>query len=473
MLFQDNTYFHHKFPEPQYLGAKYIWLSWLNKFIPKNITIALDAFAGSQSVAYLFKQRGIKTITNDFLNFNNQIGKSLIENSNVRLSNEDYDFIVSNEPKNLEDYKLFQNTYSDVFFDDEQASFLDKVRSNIECFDDLYKKALAITLINRSLTRKVTMGHFAHTQAINYANNPERVRRNPNLAKHIKEIFKELMPIYNQAIFDNGQDNISYNENIVDLLPKFDKVDLAYFDPPYCDSHADYQALVSELFKLRYFDWGGDYKNALDKYLVDKYVETYNKYDALVSKFDKEINRAVQGYILCSWYNHWTSILIENIFKSHPCVLPTIGRIKRVDFFINNIPFDLKVTYLPANFIEAKRKEMGLKKELTELKNIAKESKIAYSNHSKSDDIYYEIVEKLKIKNDEVCNAALQNIKKIRNDILNEAILYPQLLVQNLYIVNYLDNFSKKKIDDLSLNFKYKNRDIEYLAIADILFIIK
>ena len=116
---------------------------------------------------------------------------------------------------------------------------------------------------------------------------------------------------------------------------------------------------------------------------------------------------------------------------------------------------------------------MGLKKELTELKNIAKESKIAYSNHSKSDDIYYEIVEKLKIKNDEVCNAALQNIKKIRNDILNEAILYPQLLVQNLYIVNYLDNFSKKKIDDLSLNFKYKNRDIEYLAIADILFIIK
>jgi hypothetical protein len=74
MLFEEYTYFNYQFPEPQYLGAKHTHLAWIKKFIPEDAKIAIDAFAGSQSVAFLFKQIGYKTITNDFLNFNNQIG---------------------------------------------------------------------------------------------------------------------------------------------------------------------------------------------------------------------------------------------------------------------------------------------------------------------------------------------------------------------------------------------------------------
>lgn len=32
--------------------------------------------------------------------------------------------------------------------------------------------------------------------------------------------------------------------------------------------------LVSELYKLKNFDWGGDYQNSLDKYLVSHYVSS-------------------------------------------------------------------------------------------------------------------------------------------------------------------------------------------------------
>ena len=81
MLFEEYQYFNYQFPEPQYLGAKHTLLPWLNQFIPKNIYTAVDAFAGSHSVGYLLKQQGCKVITNDFLNFNNQIGKALIENN--------------------------------------------------------------------------------------------------------------------------------------------------------------------------------------------------------------------------------------------------------------------------------------------------------------------------------------------------------------------------------------------------------
>ena len=89
MLFEEYKYFNYQFPEPQYLGAKHTHLAWIKEFIPENVKTAIDAFAGSQSVAYLFKQIGYKTITNDFLNFNNQIGLALIENKDNKLNNDD------------------------------------------------------------------------------------------------------------------------------------------------------------------------------------------------------------------------------------------------------------------------------------------------------------------------------------------------------------------------------------------------
>lgn len=62
----------------------------------------------------------------------------------------------------------------------------------------------------------------------------------------------------------------------------------------------DTKQLVSELYKLKTFDWGGDYQNSLDKYLVSRYVKALKSYDTLISKFETEINIVVQGYVLNS-----------------------------------------------------------------------------------------------------------------------------------------------------------------------------
>lgn len=733
-LFNEHAFFDYQFPEPQYLGAKYVLLPWLRNFIPSDVRCAVDAFSGSQSVAYLFKQLGIRTLTNDFLRFNHQIGLALIENKSEQLSDEELQFLVASSEAHR--YSLMRETFTGVFFDEEQATFLDAFRHNVTLLDNPHKQALALAAMNRSLTRKITMGHFAHTQALNYASSPERIRRNRSLVRPIRDIFLELAPKYNRAVFDNGCDNKSYGENILELLPQLRgeniDIDMVYFDPPYCDSHADYQnfyhlletyteywrdkqfvntikryepqrisrfdkkreimeslktlfefasdiphwlisyndrsypspqdlarmitpykqvqiesrpylngrggkgsvagshellfvckdnprfhvqfsmitnkqpfehwqklyeqdelqeftfsssgllwlkiksiarkeylgefitsyypaigagklgesfeklyemmnahqednhsvlnefirrksieqadaidteRLVSELYKLRHFDWGGDYKNALDRYLVDHYVKVYQSYDTLISKFDSEIQRAVQGYVLCSWYNHWSSIVIEHVFKSHPIVLPTVGQIKKVDFFVNNIPFDLKVTYLPANYIEKKRKERGLQPELTELKQKAKQIGITFGASSKAGDVYYEIVEKMKDRNDEACREILEQMRQTRLDILREAQENPRMLIQNLYeeqgelrfdasnrlflvlvdtedfdnswklkrnlnmmkpsIEQYLNTFTTKTMDDLQVRFRYKNRSREYAAWSDIIFVVK
>jgi len=275
----------------------------------------------------------------------------------------------------------------------------------------------------------------------------------------------------------------------------------------------DTQQLESELFKMKVFDWGGDYNNSLDKYLVSRYVKVIKFYDVLMSKLETEIGVAVQGYVLNSWYNHWSSILIEHVFKSHKSVLPTVGQIKSVDFFINDIPFDLKVTYLPAEYIKRKRSEKGFPVELTYLKKKAREAQINFDKEAKASDIYYEIVEKMKNKNDSFCLSALKTIKDQKLSILNDAINDPKILAKWLYenqgemrfgsenrlflvlvdtddfdnswklkrnlellkpkINTYLDAFSTKQIDDLKVTFEYSGRANKFTSITDIIFVVK
>jgi adenine-specific DNA methylase len=721
----------YSFPKPQYLGAKYILKDWIASFFPANAKKALDGFGGTQSISFMMKQQGLQTITNDLLAFNHKIGLSLIENKNNQLSQTELNMLFEIDDK-PSDWILIEQNFSGLFFDEATAKLLDRVRWNIENLSNPYKKALALTIINRAMMRKTTMGHFAHTRALVYAADPERLKRNRSLARPIQELALELLPEYNAAIFDNRQENQSFCGDILDLLPQISNIDFAYFDPPYCDSHSDYQsfyhlpetyteywrdkqfinktkrydpprysgfdkkrdilssfeelfrrsenipvwlisyndrsypkaedlarmiakykdvtieakeyregrggkgsvagsreilfvckpktqvsvaiawskemasfnhwkkafdademdafnfndsgilwlkiksiarkdlianfisqenivlsttkiadefvelyeqlslslseshqkidrfirathhehvstlneqALVTELYKLRFFDWGGDYKNALDRYLVDRFIKVYISYDELTAKFDGEISRAVQGYVLCSWYNHWSSILIEHLFKKHPIVLPTVGQIKKVDFFVNGIPFDLKVTYLPANFIEKKRKEFGLKPELTELKQAAKSLGIVFNKDARHDDIYYEITQKLKDKGTKECLDALEAIKKVRLDILSRVQKDPKSLIQNLYeeqgemrfdasnrlflvlvdssdfdnswklkrnmdalnpaITAYLDNFKSKKMDDLRISFRYKAKAQEFKVLSDIIFVVR
>ena len=236
-----GTYFNYSFPEPQYLGAKFIHRGWIAQYIPQEVHTVLDAFAGSQSIAYMMKQLGKRVITNDFMSFCNQAGMAMIENKNVILTAQDLDILFSANRDPLL-FNLMEQLFSGLFFQRNEAAFLDSFRSNVSLLVHPLKQALALTIMCRSMTRKVTMGHFAHTQALNYAENQERIKRNRSLVRPIQDIFLDLLPKYNAAIFDNECDNLSYNENILDLIPRLEGVDLVYFDPPYCNSHADYQS---------------------------------------------------------------------------------------------------------------------------------------------------------------------------------------------------------------------------------------
>jgi hypothetical protein len=193
--------------------------------------------------------------------------------------------------------------------------------------------------------------------------------------------------------------------------------------------------------------------------------------------------------------------------------MPTVGQIKSVDFFIHTIPFDLKVTYLPSEYIKFKRKEKGMPVELTFLKKKAAEADIAFDKKAKDLDIYYEIVEKMKDKNNDFSNTVLQTLKDEKLKILKEVQDNHRILAKWLYenqgemrfgsenrlflvlvdtddfnsswklkrnidllkpaISKYLDNFKEKKMEDFKITFSYKGKPEPFSALTDIIFVVK
>lgn len=194
----------------------------------------------------------------------------------------------------------------------------------------------------RSMSRKEAMEEFSKLHNINFTN--------LNSREYFSCIFNQSK-ITDQNI--NDYINLKYQEERASRFVG-----------------QDY--LIDQLNRLQYFDWGGSFGNSLEKNIVNNYVKKIQSFDAINEEIEGHLLSSLRGYTLNSWYNHWTSILIEDLFKNHSTVLPTIGLVKKIDFFINNIPFDLKVTYFPEQLLADKLKNCGFGNELTRLKQICR-----------------------------------------------------------------------------------------------------
>ena len=194
----------------------------------------------------------------------------------------------------------------------------------------------------RSMSRKDTMEHFCETYKIDLGNLKS------------KEYFK--------FVFD--LDSVSEKDIDAFILERYTEERAKRLQ--------DQDYLVDQLNRLQTFDWGGSFGNSLEKNIVNNYVKKIQSFEKIVEEVESTLLSSMRGYTLNSWYNHWTSIIIEDLFKDHSSVLPTVGLVKKIDFFINDIPFDLKVTYFPEQLLASKLRESGYGSELTKLKQICR-----------------------------------------------------------------------------------------------------
>lgn len=306
----------------------------------------------------------------------------------------------------------------------------------------------------------------------------------------VKEQFPELYALF---------------EDKPELIPQLDCFLRNRNNEWYKEMGVDEDKVRTALHKINAYEWGGDHNNSLDQYLVRRYVKVISDYDTLQKKAT-EIQANAWNFVQTSWYNNWTSYLIESIFKKHERVLSAIGEIKSVDFFIDKYPIDLKVTYFPNEFMEKKLKEKIGNKELAWLKKEAKKVNII-PDKSLSD------AEQLTFLKEELENHGHSNIIEVltkhKQEIIDKACKHPEELMEWLYknqsarlfgaenrlflvlvdtkdmkqswkmkraftlieptVKNYLDSFNAHSLKKINFTFNQKN----YTSRSDIIFITK
>ncbi len=217
-----------KFPNTRYMGSKRKLVPTIAQVVkqlkPKT---ALDAFAGSGCIAYLFKEMGISVTSNDFLKFAYQIGNASIANSHTVLTDEDIDFLVNNTSK---PHTFVRDTFKDLYFSDEDNAFLDNLWWNINSLKDERKKSLALAAVSRACIKRRPRGMFAYT-GFRYDDGRK------DLLLSLKEHFIKAAKEWNEAVFDNGAECFAENKDVFDLEDK--GYDLVYIDPPYVSPHSD------------------------------------------------------------------------------------------------------------------------------------------------------------------------------------------------------------------------------------------
>lgn len=250
-----------------------------------------------------------------------------------------------------------------------------------------------------------------------------------------KETMEEFCSLHNVDIegikSKDYFENVFENENITDThLNEY--INFKYQEERSVRA-ANQEYLVDQLNRLQNFDWGGSFGNSLEKNIVNNYVKKIQSFDKINEEIEGSLLSSMRGYTLNSWYNHWTSIIIEDLFKDHASVLPTVGLVKKIDFFINDIPFDLKVTYFPEQLLADKLRESGFGNELTKLKQACRSLRIFIPNDLNPKELKLHLLNKLREDQRQNAKIFVKKLSDAKKEIINESERNPADLKKWFY----------------------------------------
>jgi len=256
------------FPTTRYQGSKRRILPWIYDILQNlKFNSVLDLFGGTASVSYLFKKMGKRVTYNDILNFNYLIGIALIENSKVKLSEDDITYLLKKH-KNIDYPSFIQDTFKDIYYLDDENKFLDMIIKNIQMLKQNYrnekiaffKSAMAYYSLFQSCIIKRPFNLFHRKNLYIRTNDVKRNFGNKTTwEKSFNHFFIKFAIEADRLLFDNGRENKSVNFDAQNF-PN-DDYDLVYLDPPYapkkiprniCNYHKYYHFLEG---LTRYDDW--------------------------------------------------------------------------------------------------------------------------------------------------------------------------------------------------------------------------
>ncbi len=203
-----------------YIGSKQKLVDWIWKHTSDGVSSVLDAFSGSAVVAYMYKTKGLKVIANDRLRYCYHAARAIIENSSVRITQEELDALLADNPKAG---MFVRDNFKGLFFSEGVHKIIDVIRANIDALSG-YKKDIALFALGKTcMSGKGGFGHFS--SSTDYG-------KRQDTPEEFKERFADNVARINALVFDNDKECKASRKDINDVLSE-SKVDLAYFDPPY------------------------------------------------------------------------------------------------------------------------------------------------------------------------------------------------------------------------------------------------
>jgi DNA adenine methylase len=216
------------YPATRFMGSKSKLLQQIWAVASQfEFNSVVDLFSGSGIVGYMFKAQGKAVISNDHMTMSATFTKAMIENNSVVLPREAARKLLI--PTKENDH-FVSDTFSGLYFTDDENSLIDTLRVNIAALRDPYQRAIAMTALIRSCIKKRPRGIFTYTG--DRYNDGRK-----DLLKTFEVQFIEAVNAVNASVFDNGQINRSRNHDAMEL--KMESPDLVYIDPPYYSPYSD------------------------------------------------------------------------------------------------------------------------------------------------------------------------------------------------------------------------------------------
>lgn len=306
------------YPPTRFMGSKSKLLSEIWSVASQfKFDTAVDLFAGSGIVGYMFKSQGKRVISNDYMAMCATFAKAMIENNSVVLSIEEAEkLLIEQRASN----HFVAETFQGLYYKDEENNLIDVLRTNIAAIRDPYKRAIAMTSLIRACTKKRPRGIFTYTG--------ERYNDGrKDLQKTLAQQFLEAVEAVNKAVFDNGQQNRARHGDAMEL--RVEQADLVYIDPPY------YSPLSDNEYVRRYHfveglarDWQGV---EIQQHTLTKKFKSYptpfstrngaaDAFDRLFKKFANSI--LIVSYSSNSLPTQDEMVAIMSKYKKHVAVIP-------------------------------------------------------------------------------------------------------------------------------------------------------
>ena len=216
------------YPSTRFMGSKSKLLSQIWSIASQfSFDTAIDLFAGSGIVGYMFKAQGKHVVSNDYMAMSAVFAKAMIENNDVTLPMDTAEklLVYKKQPD-----QFVQTTFQGLYYTDNENALIDTLRANIAAIRNPYQRAIAMSALIRTCTKKRPRGIFTYTG--------ERYNDGrKDLQKSFETQFLEAVQAVNNAVFNNGCANKARRGDAMQL--RMEQPGLVYIDPPYYSPLSD------------------------------------------------------------------------------------------------------------------------------------------------------------------------------------------------------------------------------------------